>query len=542
MISLKTRIVGKLGVPLWVCVLLLAWESGTFVSHAGGPQSKAREPREIAAEIDRLIQRKLAEAKIPSSPNTDDAEFVRRIHLDLVGRIPIGERAAQFLASKDPLRREKLVEELLVHPEYGRHFGILWHNRIVPLNFENSREFKRPFFLWLADGFNKNRRWSEMVSDLLLAEGDVAGNPALGFYLSPANTMEGYVHADRVAGTVSELFLGTNLRCAQCHDHPFAKWKQTEFWETAAFFGRVGFTKKFGEKKLVESKDVMARGSEKPVARADASIQIPGKTKIVKARFLKGELPDLDPEKPFRPAFVAWLTAPSNERFAAAAVNRMWHHFFGRGLANPVNDMHEDNPATHPELMQMLTKEFIALGHDAQHLIRCIVLSDTYQRTSRPLAGNKKDHELYSHAALRQLSGEQLFDSLFMVLESVRYDKDLLKSVTNPGRDHWLQALSDVRHDLAPTRYTHGVPQALRLLNSSLTNGGEVPVIRKLLKDKTPRDQALDVLFLEVLARYPTAEERKDFTTLLTETPDQMTAYRTVWWVLLNTTEFAVNH
>src|ERR1019366_8314160 len=120
-------------------------------------------------------------------------------------------------------------------------------------------------------------------------------------------------------GTVSELFLGTNLRCAQCHDHPFAKWKQTEFWETAAFFGRVGFTKKFGEKKIVESKDVMARGSEKPVARADASIQIPGKSKIVKARFLKGELPDLDPEKPFRPAFVAWLTAPSNERFAAAA-------------------------------------------------------------------------------------------------------------------------------------------------------------------------------------------------------------------------------
>lgn len=253
-------------------------------------------------------------------------------------------------------------------------------------------------------------------------------------------------------------------------------------------------------------------------------------------------MPDLDPEKPFRPAFVAWLTSPDNERFAAAAVNRTWHHFFGRGLVNPVNDMHEDNPATHPELMRMLTKEFIASGHDLQHLIRCIVLSETYQRTSRPLSGNKKDHELYSHALLRQLSGEQLFDSLFMVLESVRYDKDLLKSVTNPGRDQWLQSLSDIRHDITPTAYTHGVPQALRLLNSGLANGGEVPLIRKLLKEKMPRDRALDVLFLEVLARYPTAEERKDFTTFLTETPDQMTAYRTVWWVLLNTTEFAVNH
>ena len=123
--------------------------------------------------------------------------------------------------------------------------------------------------------------------------------------------------------------------------------------------------------------------------------------------------------------------------------------------------MHEDNPATHPELMQMLTKEFIASGHDFHHLIRCIAFSETYQRTSRPLAENKKDNELYSHAALRLLSGEQIFDSLFMVLESVRYDKDLLKSVTNAGRDQWLQSLSDVRHDLTPTRYTHGVPQCL---------------------------------------------------------------------------------
>ncbi|MSU79652.1 MAG: DUF1549 domain-containing protein [Gemmataceae bacterium] len=180
-------------------------------------------PREVAAEIDRVIEKKLTQATILGSPGADDAEFMRRIHLDLIGRIPLGERAADFLASKNPMRRAKLVDELLAHPEYGRHFGILWHNRIVPLNFENNREYKRPFFLWLADGFNKNRRWSDIVSDLLLAEGEIAQTPALGFYMSPANTMEGYVHADRVAGTVSELFMGTNLRCAQCHDHPFAK-------------------------------------------------------------------------------------------------------------------------------------------------------------------------------------------------------------------------------------------------------------------------------------------------------------------------------
>src|SRR5207302_6704781 len=130
------------------------------------------------------------------------------------------------------------------------------------------------------DGFHRNRPWSSMVADLLLAEGDIAGTPTTLFYLSPANTVEGYVHADRVAGSVAELFLGVNLRCAQCHDHPFAPWKQTEFWEWAAFFGRVGFTKKTGEKVLLESKEIMARGSNPTTARADASIAIPGKNKF----------------------------------------------------------------------------------------------------------------------------------------------------------------------------------------------------------------------------------------------------------------------
>jgi hypothetical protein len=529
--------------PITLTLLAMLSCQGMALGQAEKPKPKAtRPPDQVAAEIDRAIAKELEAKKVPASPLADDAEFIRRATLDLIGRTPLGERAGAFLDSPDSSKRGKLVDELLASPEYGRHFGTLWHNRIIPLNSENTREQQTSLFLWLAEGFNRNRPWSDMVADLLLAEGEIAKNPTTRFYMSPANTLEGYVHADRVTGSVTELFLGVNLRCAQCHDHPFAPWKQTEFWEMAAFFGRVGFTRKTGEKVLVESKEIMGRGSNPTTARADASIAIPGKDKVLKAKFLGGKAPVLDPERAFRPAFVAWLTGPDNERFAQAAVNRLWHHFFGRGLVNPVNDMHEENASSHPEVLDLLTREFIASGHDQKHLIRCICGSQAYQRTSKPLPENRADTKLFSHMALRQMSAEALFDSLMMILDGARYEKDLAKSVSNPGRHFWTQAFADIKSDNDPLRYTHGVPQALKMLNSSLTNGGEVPLIRQLLKDKAPEDKALDALFLEALARRPSAEERREFAELLREVRDPMTGYRNVWWVLLNSSEFVFNH
>ena len=160
----------------------------------------------------------------------------------------------------------------------------------------------------------------------------------------------------------------------------------------AAFFGRVGFTRKTGDKFVVESATIRAKHADRsPTARADASIAIPGKDKVVKARFLGGKEPTLAPDEPFRPALVGWLTAPANERFAQAAVNRIWAHFFGQGLVNPINDLRTGNPPSHPEFLDLLTREFIASGHDQKHLLRCIMLTKAYQRTSGTLPANRAD-------------------------------------------------------------------------------------------------------------------------------------------------------
>ena len=266
---------------LWVALSAILSRSPAVAAEE--PRPAARNPAEVATRIDRAIDRRLEAAKIPASARSDDGEFLRRATLHLLGRIPRGERTEAFLDSKAADKREKLLEELLASPEYGRHFATLWHNRINPRDTLNEQSLNRPLFQWLAENFNRNRPWSAMASDLLLAEGDREKTPALGFYLSPLNTVEGFIEAERVAGSTAELFLGVNLRCAQCHDHPFAPWKQTDFWALAAFFGRVGFTRKTGDKFVVESATIRAKHADRsPTARADASIPIPGKDKVVK--------------------------------------------------------------------------------------------------------------------------------------------------------------------------------------------------------------------------------------------------------------------
>jgi hypothetical protein len=430
---------------------------------------------------------------------------------------------------------------LLARFEYGRHFSILWQNRIVPLNGENTREFNTRLFLWLADGFNRNRPWGQTVSELLLAEGDLA-SPTMGFYMSSANQVERYVQADRVTGSVAQLFLGVNLRCAQCHDHRFAKWKQTDFWGVAAFFGRVGYTRETKEKRLVESAKIIGKdGAPMATARPDASILIPGKGSVVKARFLEGEEPALAPTESFRAAFVKWLVARGNQRFATAAANRLWAHLLGRGLVNPVDDIHDDNPPSHPELLKLLADEFAASGHDQKHLLRCICNSKVYQRSSRPLPANRDDQSLYSHVPLKQLSPEALWDSLATVMDGVAIDRDLAKSVANPGRHFWLAAFNSQEAGEDATRYTHGVPQTLKMLNSMLLHARS-PVGQRIHQEKLSWEKASELIYLTALSRRPTKEEMTLWEKYRDEVKNPELTYRTMLWALLNTSEFLFNH
>src|SRR5262249_19598318 len=290
---------------------------------------------------------------------------------------------------------------------------------------------------------------------------------------------------NKITGAVAALFWGVNLRCAECHNHPFTQWKQRDFWGTAAFFGKVrssGGGKEGGGSALVEALLGAAAGGGKkgesggaPAVRGSAIVIPAGSGKasgqVIPARFLGGAEASLDEKEPFRPAFAQWATAADNPYFARAAVNRMWAHFFGRGFVNPLDHLDETNPPSHPELLDRLASEFAASGFDLKHLARCIANSKTYQRTSRPAPGNETDAAAFSHMAVKVLTPEVLFDALASMGQG---GGDTGKSSGNAGkasgdgqsREQFLRAFrSD--EEVPATEYLQGIPQLLRLMNAA---------------------------------------------------------------------------
>ncbi len=395
---------------------------------------KSNEPQTVARAIDRLLDKRLAEAKIPASPPADDAEFLRRVSIDLTGRIPTLERARAFLESSDPDKRSQVIEELLASREHGLHFATLWRNLIAPSNPVKGKPAPDRFTPWLAEQFQRNRGWDQIVSDLLTAEGDLGRDVQTTFIL--ANSESFQPQANLLAGSTARFFLGVQVRCAECHDHPFAEWKQSDFWGLAAFFGRLRNTSQKGPPFLL-TEDLDPSASARPTG---AAIVIPsgagkGAGQTVKARFLLGAQPTFPDEGKLRPALAAWVTSAENPFFARALVNRQWSWLFGRGFVNPVDDFREGNPISHPELLQLLAEEFRSSGHDLKHLLRCICNSQAYQRTSRPLPANAADHKLFSHMVIKPLSPEAFYDSLSLVT-GASMPKDGMKKpgpVNKPG-------------------------------------------------------------------------------------------------------------
>jgi hypothetical protein len=524
-----------------------------------------RDPTKITAAIDREVDQRLAQEKLPVSPQADDAEFCRRVHLDLVGRIPTAVQAAAFLDSKDPAKRRRLIDELLASPDYGRHFGIIWSDLIVKRDDTNRALNTTAFKKWLADAFNENRGWDKIVRDLLTAEGTSADKPTTTFFL--ANRDNNAVSPAKLVGTTANLFLGQQLQCAQCHTHPFIRgWKQTDFWGMAAFFSQTRSSVNRGANQrnnpITVGESLPAntgrrpggfRGRGGPTVKG-AAIEIPDVTnprrrtgKVVKARFFQGEEPTLGEKGPFRPALADWLTSTDNKFFARASVNRLWAHFFARGFVNPLEDMQDDNSPSHPELLKLLTDEFKASGFDRKHLIRAICNSKAYQRTSRPLKGNEEDTQLLSHMPVKVMSAEVLYDSLCTALGTTE-----LRTTTGGGRGRFgggfrgagggpreaFVTFFSTREDGDDgTEFTFGIPQFLRLINSRPFNQAS-PLLDQMVKDGASTDKILETLFLATLSRRPTEAESKKLAAYVAKKKEARDGYAGVLWVLINSAEF----
>ncbi len=520
------------------------------------PADGPHDPTVVAAVIDREIARRLAEAKVEPSPRSDDAEFLRRVHFDLTGRPPTVAKVREFLASADPDKRARLVDELLASPAFGVHFARYWLELLVKRDPENNRRIQTSdvFVSWLSGQFNRNKPWDETVRAMLTAKGDQALAGETFFVL--ANSEDGQPAPSKLVGTAAALFLGNQLQCCECHVHPInPEWTRQDFWGLAAFFGKARAVREVAAKK--DPNAVMAtivdgaggagkKGGGRPLLLADGSIPVPDPREegkivgVARPRLLDAGGGPAGKAGVNRAGVADWLTSPANAYFPRAAVNRVWAVFFARGFVNPLDDLRPDNVPSHPELLDTLAGEFVAARFDVKHLIRAVCRSETYQRSSRTTPGNQDDHELYSHMAMKVLPPRPLFAALSAATNGhLPLPKPTRAGKRTDGDDGY--AFFDSReYDESPAEYSYGVPQLLRLMNTQLPPACDAT--GKELARQMTVGKAVEHLYLSALSRPPTPAEARKVAAFVGRQPDPARGLSAALWALLNSAEFVNNH
>lgn len=516
-----------------MCVAALSAGSARAESNKATAPNAKLDVAALTQLIDRDVHKTLDAAKVKPSPLADDSEFLRRVYLDITGVIPPADKVAAFLDSKDPQKRAKVIDELLASPHFGRHMADIWQAMLLPRVSDNRRIQTEPFIKWLEKNFNDNKAWDQFVSELLTATGSQEENSATTFYLANRSL-------DKVADTVSRTFLGVQLQCAQCHNHPFTGWKQTEYWGMAAFFMKVkADAPRNNQPGPVGVSEVAAQGAR---PRANGGLLMrPEATKVVPAKFLGGAEPKIDAADPARPVLAKWLTATDNPYFARAMVNRMWAQFFGKGFVNPIDDMHDANTPANPELFKELTQQFKANGHDLKFLIRTICNSQTYQRSSKPFAGNDEADVLFSFMTVKVMTPEQLFDSLETVIGKMPARPGTQRGgvrTTGGARANFV-AFFQGDEGADPTEFQSGIPQALRLMNSGEVSNNAALLTQAVKSGKNPT-QVVEHLYLGTVTRHPTQAESSRLLQYVAKHGDK--AYGDILWALLNSSEFTLNH
>jgi hypothetical protein len=519
--------------------------------------ASAKDVTALAAAIDRSLESGWASAQVQPAPLASDAEFIRRVYLDLAGRIPSVTEVRQFLDDKKSDKRIRLVEQLLEGPRYVTHFTNVWRALLLPETTASlqARILASGFEAWLRQKLQQNTPYDTMVRELLttpMNNGAVQfqiaarnGEPTpVGFYLAKE------VKPENLAAATARLFLGVKIECAQCHNHPFADWKRDQFWSLAAFFAGL---QRQGQG------DFVAAGREVADRR---ELTIPGTERVVQAAFLDGTQPRWKYNTSARITLADWITAKDNPYFARAAVNRLWGYFFGTGIIDPVDEMvGGEHPASHPELLEELARQFAAHDFDLKFLIRAITSSRAYQLSS--LAPNKgeDDPHQFAHKPLRGLSAEQLFDSIAQATGYREPNGQTPRFIGNPGaRGRFLTQFENSSD--RSTEVQTSILQALSLMNGPVTSEAthlERSETLAALLDAPFMDTAerIETLYLTTLTRKPTQAELSRMVRYVenggsagdkpagTDAEKQKRynhALADVFWVLLNSGEFFLNH
>lgn len=485
--------------------------------------------------VDELVWDKLRKLRVPPAELCSDDVFIRRAYLDTVGVLPTVAETQSFLADTAGDKRAKLIDALLQRPEFPEVWAAKWAEVLgVKSSLQLNRKGMFRYNDWLRTCFTQNKPIDEIVRELLTAQGGNFTSPATNYYLVETNPIQ-------VAENVSQVFFGIQIKCAQCHNHPFERWKMDDYYAFSSFFTQIGRKPSSDPREQVIFDQ---RSGEVNNLRTGSPM---------KPKFLGGEEPDCS-TKDRRAVLAEWLTSKENPWFAKNIANRIWAHFIGMGIVDPVDDVRVSNPPCNPQLLDELAKRLIGSNWDMRQMVRDICNSHTYQQSTLPRDPALLDNRNFSHAVVRRLPAEQLLDAVCQVTESkVKFANLPLGSravqvADGASGNYFLDLFGRSPRTTACTCERRGEPtlgQTLHLINGDTMSAAIKDPngrLSRLLTSGAAPGSILDEVFIAAFCRQPTIEEKTKLESFATGAPDIRLAMEDVAWSVLNSKEFVFNH
>jgi hypothetical protein len=484
--------------------------------------------------IDTLINNKLKKLRMTPSPVCDDETFLRRVYFDIVGLLPSVAEYRRFMDDADPKKREKLVDELLTRKEFVELWVMKWAE-LLQIRSTNTVSYKSTllYFNWLQERISNNMPMDQMVRELLSSKGGTFSNPATNFYQVETDTL-------KMTENVAQVFMGMRIQCAQCHNHPFDRWKMDDYYSFASFFSQVG--RKGGE----DPRELIifnAGGGE---------VNHPTKGAPLPPKFLGGEVPNVQ-GKDRREVLANWLASDQNPYFATNLANIVWTHFFGKGIVDPVDDVRISNPASNEELLQELGKKFRGYKYNFRKLVKDICTSRTYQLVTQSNESNELDTRNFAKAQVRRLRAEVMLDVVSEVTETKNKFQGLplgaraVQIADGQASTYFLTTFGRATRETVcscEVKMEPNLSQALHLINGDtvtqrVQSGG---LIARLLAEKRTPAEIVEELYIRCLCRKPKKEELQTICSLVASATDKQKTLEDVFWGILNSREFIFNH
>jgi hypothetical protein len=490
--------------------------------------------------VDHLVATKWRQLGLKPSPPASDAAFLRRVTIDLCGRLPTIDEARTYLAGKSANKRDALVDRLLASADYPAYFALKWSSILRNSRLAGADEAAYAFHHWIKDMIAQNRPYDEFVRGVVAAAGEWQEAPAINWFWQMRDDQLHQPTAD-----TAQVFLGIRLQCARCHHHPYERWGQDDYYGLAGFFTRLG-RKSFGQPPPYYAASRITLGEKNPLTGQSPE-----------PKYLDGPVAELSPDQDPRHALVDWMSRDENPFFARTLVNRMWGHFFGRGIVEPVDDMRETNPPSNPELLEALAKDFRAHHFDVRHIIRTLVTSNAYALDSVPMSENENDSQNFARFYGRRLIAEVLLDAVDQACGTrSRFERSSSEAravdLPHEGFGSYFLDTFDRPKRVSGCECERSsgatLGQVLLLSNSNeienKLSAGEGLVDRSV-KGNRPAADVIEDMYLGALGRLPISSEKDRMVAFVEQSKDaqeRRAAFEDVLWTLLNSKEFLYNH